>query len=242
MAETNTLASKLLKVQTQLKAPKNQYNNFGKYSYRNCEDILEAVKPLLAEQGLLLTITDDVEIKDNGRTYVKAIANITDGTSTYGVIAFAREPETKKGMDESQVTGASSSYARKYALNGLFLIDDTKDADSMNNASKGNTKAQSAKPKAKAQPKEPEAFDALAETLKIATNLTKQAINCGIKKEGIVSYITASFASNKKVADITVETFSSGDLEKLERDELNTYIKHITQNIQDKKLLDKQGA
>ena len=134
MAESN-LNSKLLKVQAKLKAPKNQYNSFGKYKYRNCEDILEAVKPLLAEQGLTLTLSDYIEVKENNRTYVKTVATITDGKDTIEVCAPAREAESKKGMDDSQVTGAASSYARKYALNGLFLIDDTKDADSLNDGS-----------------------------------------------------------------------------------------------------------
>lgn len=122
------LHEKLLAIQTKLKAPKGQYNSFGKYSYRSAEDILEAVKPLNAEQGVLLTITD--EIKDiGGRVYVVATATVSDGTDELKVSAFAREPENKKGMDESQITGATSSYARKYALNGLYAIDDNKDAD-----------------------------------------------------------------------------------------------------------------
>lgn len=127
------MIEKLIAVQLALKAPKNQYNSFGKYNYRNCEDILEAVKPLLAEQGLLLTIFDEV-VEVQGRFYVKATAKITDGTQSIENTAFARESEDKKGMDASQVTGATSSYARKYALNGLFLIDDVKDADTMDNS------------------------------------------------------------------------------------------------------------
>ena len=122
------LHEKLLAIQTKLKAPKGQYNSFGKYSYRSAEDILEAVKPLNAEQGVLLTITD--EIKEVGwRIYVVATATVSDGTDELKVSAFAREPENKKGMDDSQITGATSSYARKYALNGLYAIDDHKDAD-----------------------------------------------------------------------------------------------------------------
>nr|DAU23453.1 MAG TPA: ERF superfamily protein [Caudoviricetes sp.] len=122
------LHEKLLAIQTKLKAPKGQYNSFGKYSYRSAEDILEAVKPLNAEQGLLLTITDEIK-EVGGRIYVVATATVSDGTDTLQVSAFAREPENKKGMDESQITGATSSYARKYALNGLYAIDDNKDAD-----------------------------------------------------------------------------------------------------------------
>lgn len=122
------LHEKLLVIQTKLKAPKGQYNSFGKYSYRSAEDILEAVKPLNAEQGVLLTITDEIK-EVGGRIYVVATATVSDGTDTLQVSAFAREPENKKGMDESQITGATSSYARKYALNGLYAIDDNKDAD-----------------------------------------------------------------------------------------------------------------
>ena len=126
-----TLVEKIIKVQSTLKAPKNQRNNFGNYNYRSCEDILEAVKPLLAENGLILTISDDMVMLGN-RFYVKAEATITDGENKITNTAFAREEETKKGMDASQITGAASSYARKYALNGLFCIDDTKDTDATN--------------------------------------------------------------------------------------------------------------
>ena len=119
---------KLLSVQTKLKAPKGNYNSFGGYSYRSAEDILEAAKPLLAEQGLLLTLSDELVLIGD-RFYVKASAAISDGDDQLFVSAYAREPQDKKGMDGSQITGTASSYARKYALNGLFLIDDTKDAD-----------------------------------------------------------------------------------------------------------------
>lgn len=124
------LYSKLLEVQAKLKANKGQYNSFGKYNYRSCEDILEAVKPLLREEKLLLTLEDSIE-QVGERFYIVAIATIRDieTETTLRVTARAREEEVKKGMDSSQVTGATSSYARKYALNGLFLIDDNKDAD-----------------------------------------------------------------------------------------------------------------
>lgn len=131
----STLVEKIIKVQSTLKAPKNQRNNFGNYNYRSCEDILEAVKPLLAENGLILTISDDMVMLGN-RFYVKAEATITDGENKITNTAFAREEEIKKGMDASQITGAASSYARKYALNGLFCIDDTKDADATNDHGK----------------------------------------------------------------------------------------------------------
>lgn len=125
------LYQNLIKVQGALKAPKGQYNSFGKYKYRSCEDILEAVKPLLVQHGLLLTIEDDV-IQVGDRIYIKAIATIRQGDNFLQSVAFAREEDTKKGMDSSQVTGAASSYARKYALNGLFCIDDNKDSDATN--------------------------------------------------------------------------------------------------------------
>lgn len=124
---------KLLAIQSTLKAPKGQYNSFGKYNYRNCEDILEAVKPLCSQLQCALTLSDEI-VAESGRFYIKATAEIVDIESgeSKKVTAFAREEETKKGMDGSQITGASSSYARKYALNGLFCIDDNKDSDTTN--------------------------------------------------------------------------------------------------------------
>jgi len=140
-----TLIDKLAAIQTKLHAPKNQKNTFGGYNYRSCEDILEAVKPLL--DGLVLTITDEVT-DVGGRIYVKATARLTDGKDAMTATAFAREAESRKGMDESQITGSTSSYARKYALNGLFLIDDNKDADSQDNREQG----QKAKPQPAQKP------------------------------------------------------------------------------------------
>lgn len=124
------LTEKLLNIQAELKAPKGQFNSFGNYKYRSCEDILEAVKPLLKENKCTLIITDDVQMFGN-RFYVRATAILKDVESEEVLtnVAFAREEETQKGKDGSQITGTASSYARKYALNGLFLIDDTKDAD-----------------------------------------------------------------------------------------------------------------
>ena len=119
---------KLSQIQSEVKAPKGQFNSFGKYHYRSCEDIVEAVKPILNKHGFALLLNDEVT-EVGGRVYVKATATITDGKESYAATAFAREEETKKGMDASQITGTASSYARKYALNGLFAIDDTKDAD-----------------------------------------------------------------------------------------------------------------
>lgn len=121
---------KLSKVQSELKAPKGQYNSFGKYKYRSCEDILEAVKPLNVKHGVVLTVGDEV-VEISNRFYVKATAVFVDIESGEKIIntALAREDDAKKGMDGSQITGTASSYARKYCLNGLFCIDDTKDAD-----------------------------------------------------------------------------------------------------------------
>ena len=148
---------KLLKVQIELKAPKGQYNSFGKYKYRSCEDILEALKPVLDKFKLTLFISDEIvevggsykvskkdeTVESEGRKYVKAtitLVNIEKPDEIIKTSALAREEETKKGMDGSQITGASSSYARKYALNGMFMIDDTKDSDSTNTHGKEEAK------------------------------------------------------------------------------------------------------
>ena len=125
------LIEKLIAIQSCIKAPKTQFNSFGKYKYRNCEDILESVKPLLSKNGLALILTD-VIVSVGDRIYVKATATITDGDNSISNSAFAREEESKKGQDGSQVTGTSSSYVRKYALNGMICIDDTKVSDATN--------------------------------------------------------------------------------------------------------------
>lgn len=156
---------KLLKVQVELKAPKGQYNSFGKYKYRSCEDILEALKPVLDKLKLTLFISDEIvevggsyktikkdeTIESEGRKYVKAtitLVNIEKPDEIIQTSALAREEETKKGMDGSQITGASSSYARKYALNGMFMIDDTKDSDSTNTHGKDEAKTDEEKKQA----------------------------------------------------------------------------------------------
>lgn len=118
----------LVEIQRKLKAPKNRKNSFGGYSYRSCEDILEALKPILAEQDATMTISDQI-IMVGTRVYVQATVTLKTKDGEYTTTALAREAESKKGMDDSQITGTASSYARKYALNGMFLIDDTKDAD-----------------------------------------------------------------------------------------------------------------
>ena len=145
------LKQKLLSIQTELKAPKNQFNSFGNYNYRSCEDILEAVKPLCKKGNVLLTLSDTIKHVGE-RYYVEATATLYDVETDdcISVSAYAREEETKKGMDSSQITGAASSYARKYALNGLFNIDDTKDSDSTN---EGEGKHKTS-PKPKPEPKQ----------------------------------------------------------------------------------------
>jgi hypothetical protein len=132
----NELQIELARIQKELKAPKGQTNSFGGYKYRSCEDILEAVKPLL--RNLTLTLSDEV-VNVGTKNYVKATAHLADDKGLIQVSAYAREAEDKKGMDDAQITGAASSYARKYALNGLFAIDDTKDADTMDNTVKNTT-------------------------------------------------------------------------------------------------------
>lgn len=159
----------LADIQAKLKAPKGQFNSFGKYHYRSAEDILEAVKKVVNPMGFSIVLTDQVK-EVGGRIYVEAIASLFNGELEYNSTGFAREEETKKGMDGSQITGAASSYARKYALNGLFAIDDTKDSDATND----HGKSQESKPQAKTGMPAPSNFDIQFEYLisevKKATN------------------------------------------------------------------------
>lgn len=163
-------------IQHKLKAPKGQYNSFGKYNYRSCEDILEGVKPLLKEHNLALLIDDEI-VQIGERYYVKATAKITDGREIVSATAYAREPDTKKGMDESQITGATSSYARKYALNALLCIDDTKDADTMDNSKKPVQQTQ--------------------ETVYNWNSLKTRAVQGGISEDDLVHYVTETFKVSK---------------------------------------------
>lgn len=167
---------KIVAIQSELKAPKGQYNSFGKYNYRSCEDILEGVKPLLVKHGLVLTIQDSIDLIGD-RFYVKATATITDGKEQLSTSAYARESLDKKGMDASQVTGATSSYARKYALNGLLAIDDTKDADTMDNSKKPVQQTQ--------------------ETVYNWNSLKTRAVQGGISEEELVHYVTETFKVSK---------------------------------------------
>ena len=175
------IVEKLLSVQTELKAPKGQYNSFGKYKYRSCEDILEAVKPLLAKYKSSITVSDDL-VQIGNRIYVKATARFLDaevaGLSIENT-AFAREPDTKKGMDESQITGTASSYARKYALNGLLLIDDTKDADTDENRNEreGRAKNQTAPVENRTGEDAYPPIDKMTEDIKAYIQIDKTAAN-----------------------------------------------------------------
>lgn len=182
------LLEKLMNIQSELQAPKNQFNGFGKYNYRNCEDILEALKPYLKKYNCVVTLNDELIIIGD-RYYVKAIATIkdTESEATESTTAFAREEETKKGMDGSQVTGASSSYARKYALNGLFAIDDNKDSDTTNTNNK----------------------DKKVTEIKLSEAQIKRAYALGYKagydKANVDKQILTKF--NKKIQDLTKEEY-----------------------------------
>lgn len=172
--ECSSILTWLSAVQRELKAPKGQRNSYGGYNYRSCEDILEAVKPLTTKFGLILVVSDEIE-QVGERYYIKATATLSDSTGSYvSNTAYAREELSRKGMDASQITGAASSYARKYALNGLFAIDDTKDADATNKGqdepkqTKEPTKAQATKQLQAAKTVEElkELFAALPDTLR----------------------------------------------------------------------------
>ncbi len=190
----------LLNIQTKLKAPKSQFNKFGKYYYRNCEDILEAVKPLLAEEGCTLYIKDEI-VNINDRYYIKATVTLVDietGQSIY-TTAYAREEEVKKGMDSSQITGASSSYARKYALNGLFCIDDTKDSDTTNVGDKE---------KGKSIEEDNEEMKRLEKAISSIDTLVKQLQKDGVEKAAIAEVIKKhhSTANYNGIKDIEIAT------------------------------------
>lgn len=152
------LIKKLINIQSSLNAPKGQYNSFGKYHYRSCEDIMAALKPLLKQEGVLQYITDDV-VMVGDRFYVKATVTLTDGVDSISNSSFAREEETKKGADGSQITGSASSYARKYALNGMYNIDDSKDADT----NEHRQQITSAPPQQKPKPKPADILAAFSE-------------------------------------------------------------------------------
>ena len=189
---------KVADIQKELKAPKSQRNNFGNYNYRSCEDILEGVKPIA--HPLIVTLSDEI-IDVGGRIYVKATASITDGENTLSATGFAREAENKKGMDDSQITGSTSSYARKYALNGLFCIDDTKDSDFMDNS-------QSNKPKSKQQDdgrrwyNDPD-FEADKQ------NMLAACVNDGMTPESIVQQLRSDFKVGNEMSTKIISALKS---------------------------------
>jgi hypothetical protein len=194
-----SIYKKLINIQTELKAPKNQYNGFGKYNYRNCEDILEALKPLLNNNKATIMISDKI-VNMGDRFYVEATVKFIDAETGESVetTALAREEQTKKGMDGSQITGSASSYARKYALNGMFCIDDTKDADTRNN-----------KDDKKEDTKEKYNLENSKKIKQVFAIAAKQ----NISKENIDSFI--------------VKVFGKDSITKLEKTELDTLIKRL---------------
>ncbi|ELY2671825.1 ERF family protein [Cronobacter sakazakii] len=192
--------ARLAKIQAHLNAPKNQYNSFGKYKYRSCEDILEGVKPLL--DGLFLSISDEIVLIGD-RHYVKAVATITDGETSHSATAMAREEESKKGMDAAQVTGATSSYARKYCLNGLFGIDDAKDADT------DEHKQQQARQESNAPAKKPASPE---QVLKAFTEAASA--------KNSVAELKGAFAKAWKMLEGTPEQQKAQDIYNIRKDEL----------------------
>ena len=195
MADSKSIKIKLAVIQHCLKAPKGQYNSFGKYNYRSAEDILEAVKPIIHQQDTVLTLTD-MPMVIGDRVYIEATATLRnlDNDETIETKAYAREPESKTGMDASQITGTASSYARKYALNGLFCIDDTKDADT-DEYQKQTKKTEPTKAEPKAEPQKPQTRDVDEKTKAEAELIVKKFE--GLSSEG---FIKPSSLANMKMA------------------------------------------
>ncbi len=201
-----SINEKLLAIQSEIKVPKSQYNAFGKYSYRSCEDILEAIKPLAVKHNCVLKIHDEIEFISS-RFYVRAIATLTDCETGEKVEAFgwAREEETKKGMDAAQITGSTSSYARKYALNGLFCLDDTKDADATNKHDK-EEKPEPEKPKPpKPEPKIEPKPDPKAEWRKAKDSLIATVGRLKYTEEFVRAFREAKFKGTTSINDVTAE-------------------------------------
>lgn len=203
-----TIKEKLQMIQTELKAPKNQYNDFGNYNYRSCEDILEGVKPLLVKVKAALTISDEI-VNIGSRYYIKATAALHDleSNEVFEISAFAREPESRPKMDEAQVTGSSSSYARKYALNGLFCIDDTRDPDATNTGkkeepkgNKGKQQGSSTKGKEKDVLKESN-YKTLVETIR-RKGVYPESVCERYKKDSLRKLTDAEFADAMKLLNI----------------------------------------
>lgn len=208
MAEGKPIFAALMAVQAELKAPKNQHNSFGKYDYRSAEDIIEAVKPLLKENGLFLNMSDEVVLVGD-RYYIKATVKVVDVVTGESVqtSALAREAAQKKGMDESQVTGTASSYARKYALNGLFAIDDNRDADTDEYARQTSQSAAGARSQRNAYPSKGSANDDLRS--KAMHALSKEMQRVGASGEEISALCGVKFGKTNS------RDLSTGELSKL---------------------------
>ena len=203
------IRTKLMHIQTELKAPKSLYNTFGKYKYRNLEGICESVKPLLAKYGLAMTMEDSVVLVGE-RVYVRAYVLLMDIESNEAVdcTAFAREASTKKGMDDSQITGTASSYARKYALSGLFLLDDTKDADT----DEYHTMTTRTKKATKAKDPDPEPEDEIEKIKNQPIGKTKAvAFAKKLKAEGISAAFVCGLYSVAKLSEMTEEMLSNAN-------------------------------
>ena len=199
--------AKLLNIQRDLKCDKSQFNEFGKYNYRSCEDILEAVKPLCVREGVALLISDTIE-QIGGKNYIKATVELHD-TEDDNLIAtaaaYAREPDEKKGMDDSQITGAASSYARKYALNALFAIDDTKDADSDESPQEANSTPTAAQKKqasksAQSEDKPLTLKEAMQESVKFKRNGKEEDYRLGALSERQLDWVIENFDGRTKEA------------------------------------------
>lgn len=208
MAEGKPIFAALMAVQAELKAPKGQHNSFGKYDYRSAEDIIEAVKPLLKENGLFLNMSDEVVLVGD-RYYIKATVKVVDVVTGESVqtSALARESAQKKGMDESQVTGTASSYARKYALNGLFAIDDNRDADTDEYARQTSQNAAGARSQRNAYPSKGSANDDLRS--KAMHALSKEMQRVGASGEEVSALCGVKFGKTNS------RDLSTGELSKL---------------------------
>lgn len=202
--QSENIYTKLSHIQNELKAPKNQFNNFGNYKYRSCEDILEALKPLCAKYKATLIIYDEI-VMIGDRYYVKAMAKLYDQETTDYIeaYAFARESQAKKGMDDSQVTGATSSYARKYALNGLFNIDDTKDFDTNEVHQQSNQKQGNTQPKQQPQQQGFEQANLMANIDNCLKKLKELGVD--INSKGSIDFINKY---NNNLHDINIMTDS----------------------------------
>lgn len=208
MAEGKPIFAALMAVQAELKAPKNQHNSFGKYDYRSAEDIIEAVKPLLKENGLFLNMSDEVVLVGD-RYYIKATVKVVDVVTGESVqtSALAREAAQKKGMDESQVTGTASSYARKYALNGLFAIDDNRDADTNEYTRQASQNAAGARSTRNAYTSKGSANDELRS--KAMHSLSKEMQRVGASGEEVSALCGVKFGKTNS------RDLSTGELSKL---------------------------